>query len=142
MEMSNWLDGKPFIRNGLMLSYNYNYQTDDSETAIVHTYPDCKYIGKFITSRFCDTHIFERYPQPNADGFFNVGEFTIYRELFSNIDKNSERQWLERIQWGHPDLVLPNGERNTEIIFSVISGEPKPFEEIVEHILKYQTYGN
>ena len=140
--MSDWLDGEPFIRNGLMISYNYNYQTDDSETATVYTYPNCKYIGKFITSRFSDSYIFERYSKPNADGFFTVGEFTIYRELFPNTAKNSERKWLERIQWGHPDLVLPNGERNTEIIFSVISGEPKPFKEIVEHILKYQTYGN
>ena len=140
--MSNWLNGQPFMRNGLMLNYDYNYQTDDSETITVHTYPTLDYIGKFVSSRFSDDYIQEIYPKPDKNGFRTVGEFRIIRELFPSIDKSQKAQWVERIIWGMPDLVAPKGECATDTYFSVIYGDPKPFEEIVEHILKYQTYGN
>lgn len=140
--MSNWLDGQPFMRNGLMLNYNYNYQTDDSENITVHTYPKVEYIGKFASSRFSDDYIQEMYPEPDKNGFRTVGEFIIRRELYPSIDKSQKAQWMEKIVWGIPDLVVHKGEHNTKTYFSVFSGEPKPFEDIVEHILKNNSYGD
>ena len=131
--MSSWLDGKPLIRDGLMLSFKYNHTTDNSENLTVYTYPKIEYIGNFNPSRFPDGYNVE---QINLDDFYPDSKLRIIRYLYPSVDKSQKAQWVEDVTWVKISLNSHKDERTTGSYFSVIYGDPKPFEEVVEYTLK------
>lgn len=135
MIMSNWLEGKPDIKNGLMVVGKYDAISDDTLYCDVYNYPSLKYIGRFNTSRFEGKRICESYPAPDNQGFRTVGEFRIWRELCPNTE--NDYQWLEVLHYGYPDLVAKPGDPllSHTYVYSIVNGQPVPFEKLVNNIL-------
>ena len=132
--MSNWLEGKPDIKNGLMVVGKYDAIYDDTLYYDVYNYPNLKYIGRFITSRFEGKKIYESYPAPDNQGFRPVGEFRVWRELYPNTE--NDYQWLEVLHYGYPDLVTkPGGPPSHTYVYSIVNIQPVPFEKLVNNIL-------
>lgn len=135
MAKNNWLNGEPDIRNGLMCSGKYSYERDDTEYVDVYSYPNLKYIGRYNSSRFNNPgHVQERYPKLDSYGFRTVGSFQVWRDLFPNMNENGE--YLERICWGHPDMITHAGGGDLSWHNSITS-HPQDFNEIVEIVKKY-----
>jgi hypothetical protein len=134
MVMSKWLDGKPDIRNGLMVVGQYDPVYDNTLFYDVYNYPNLNYVGRFNSSRFDRQRTCESYPPPDNKGFHTVGEFRIWRELYPNVlDSN---QWLEVLHWGHPDLITkPGGPPSHTYVYSIVNFQPVPFEKLVNNIL-------
>ena len=141
MVMSNWLEGKPDIKNGLMVVGKYDARYDDTLYYDVYSYPNLKHIGRFIASRFEGNRIYESYPGPDNEGFHTVGEFRVWRELYPNTE--NDYQWLEVLHYGYPDLVTkPGGPPSHTYVYSIVNGQPVSFEKLVNNIfdLRHEYY--
>ena len=130
--MKNWLDGKPFICDGLLLSGDYNGLLDDTKTIKVYSYPELKYIDEFDSSRLNDNTIIECYPEyKNSEPTEKVTKlccssdklppFRIWRYLHPSI--NNKHVFLQQLHIYYDSI--------TRFIKSEITNNPKPFDEIV-----------
>lgn len=129
--MKNWLDGKPFICDGLMLSGNYDGLRDDTTTIKVFSYPELKYIDEFETSRFNNNTFMEYYPEhKNSEPEEKVEKlccssdelppFRIWRYLHPSI--NNKHVFLQKLHIHYDSITLFKAE---------ITNNPKTLNEIV-----------
>lgn len=129
--MKNWLDGKPFICDGLLLSNDYDGLLDDTKTIKVFSYPELKYIDEFDASRFNNNTFIERYPEhKNSEPTEKVTNlccssdklpsFRIWRYLHPSI--NNKYVFLQQLYIHYDSITLFKAE---------ITNNPKTLNEIV-----------